>query len=82
MYNEILTSLYRAFVFGTYVDSLFIASHTHSFLIAYPVLACSGSDAHLRPLYLKFDNRIKINFFVSIIEYQKNSQFNIPSRDS
>jgi len=33
MYNEILTSLYWAFVFSTYVDSLCIASRTHSFFI-------------------------------------------------
>jgi len=60
------------------VDSLCIASRTHSFFITYRYLACSGSDAHLRPLYLKFNNRIKIDFFVSIIEYQKNSS-NVPS---
>jgi len=32
MYYELLISLYRAFVFSTYVDSLWIASRTHSFL--------------------------------------------------
>jgi len=38
MYNEILTSLYRAFVFSTYVDSLCIVSRTHWFFIAYQYL--------------------------------------------
>ena len=32
MHNEILTSLYIAIVFSTYVDSLCIASRMHSFL--------------------------------------------------
>jgi len=39
MYNEILASLYRAFVFSTYVDSLCIANCTHSLLIAYQYLS-------------------------------------------
>jgi len=71
MYNETLTSLYSAFVFSTYVDSLCIASHKRILFYCLPVLVCSGSDAHLLPLLLKFDNRIKINYFISIIEYQK-----------
>jgi len=38
MYNELLTSLYWAFVFSTYVDSLCMASRMHSFYIAYRYL--------------------------------------------
>jgi len=33
----------------------------------------TGGWTYLRSLYIKFDNRIKIDYFVSIIEYQKNS---------
>jgi len=32
-----------------------------------------GGGARFRPLYLKFDNQKNIIFFVSIIEYWKNS---------
>jgi len=72
MYNGISASLYRAFVFSTYVDLLCIASRMHSFLSLSGTCVQCGSDGRLTPLYLKFDNRIKIDFFVSIIEYQKN----------
>ena len=57
-------------------------SKSYAFILyRLPVLACNVvvSDARLRPLHLKFDNRIKIDFFVSIIEYQKKFEFNIPS---
>ena len=70
MYNGILASLYRAFVFSTYMDSLSITSRMHSFLLLAGTCVQCGSDARFRPLYSKFDNQ-KIDFFISIIEYQK-----------
>jgi len=71
MYHEILTSLYRAFVFSTYVDSPCIASHMHLFFIGYQYFRAVVVMHTWYHYYVKFDNWIKINFFVSIIKYQK-----------
>jgi len=57
MYNRILASLYRAFVFSTYMDSLCITSRTHSFLSLTGTCVQRRSDARFRALYLQFDNR-------------------------
>jgi len=44
MYNGILASFYRAFVFIIYMDSLYITSPMHSFFIANSCVQY-GSDA-------------------------------------
>jgi len=71
MYNGILASLYTAFVihsvFSTDIVFFCIRSPMHSFLL---VLAYNvGNNACLRPLYLKFNNQKKINFWGSVINF-------------
>ena len=78
MYNRILSTLYTAFAFSTYMDSLWIASHTHSCLLLTGTCVQCRSNPHLRPLYLKFDNRIKIDFFCFNNRISKIFEFNIP----
>jgi len=70
MYYGILASLYRAFVFSTYMDLLCITSYTHLFFIAYRYLHAMWQWCMLESIICKFDNGEKI--FFSIIEYQKH----------
>jgi len=69
MYNRIF-AIYIQPLTLAHVDSLCITSYTHSFFYHLLVTCVQRvSDAHLRPIYLKFVNRKKIYFFVLIIEY-------------
>ena len=76
MYNELLTSLYGAFVFRIYVDSQVVRIRFYRL----PVLACSGSDARFRPIYSVGLNevQIKFEFYKRSFNFEKKNEFNIP----
>jgi len=65
------------------MDSLCTTSRTHSFLSLTGTCVQCGSDAHLRALYSKFDNREKLifSFRYQVLEYQKKLRLtSLPNR--